>query len=1034
MAKTRKDINHLNAGEWSTKVYNRSDHEKHASACRQAKNVISTPHGAVTKRKGFEMVAPAKYDNRIFRPVRFRFSKSDTMLLEMGHEYVRFHVNRKQVRETAKSLESATAADPVVVTSTAHGYSDGDEVYIDDCEEMTELNGRWLIVSNKTTDTFELTDRDGNDIDGSAWTAESTGGFVEKVYEIASIYEESELYDLDYAQKNDVMWFCDGNNPVQRLIRFGLTNWTFTEYEFAFPPALDPNVEAGQLLEVDATTGTGATMTASGHTPFTADHVGSYWVLRHFRESEEIAASGVTNAIKALGNLTFETSGKWNGTVTVYKSIVESPNFSTYTASEWIEVGSYTSASADENGKNFNVRFEQEDEARYYFLGGDVSSAKATLRSEASLVEGAVKVTAFTSSTEVTVDIVEDLHSTAVTEDWSEGAWSDVQGYPATVALFEKALWFARTDTYPQGIWKSETDLFDSYKLGNEDTDGLFIELDSKERNDILWMVPSDKLMIGTSGSEWTLSGTDLNSIISPTNIVARRQENKGSKDIRPETVDDTIMYVQRGSTERLRELAFSLERDKFHGADMQIFSEHLTSSGIVSVAYQSVPNPIIWVCCNDGRLLSFTYEKDQNVYAWNPHDTQGYFEGVETVYSADDDEVWVCAKRTIDGTVRRFVERLSGVYNPSVNVYDSGQNEDAQICFCVDTTGSMRSIIEDTLELADQIASIYGSAYRDVQFALIGFKDEDDDPVFDPIFDFASYTSFREELAAITVFGGGTHLPENGYGAIVKACEDLSWRSGYDHQVLLFTDEASHERGATQAEALAALNSVEAEFIYGTTTKAGYTYLSNQTGGFNFTSVDDFVSQLGGFVVVPETISGKRFLDCSSYFPQNTSLSINKLWHLEGEEVFILADGYVLDPQTVTNGTLTFDQTYSIIFVGFGYDAIVQPLQINADQNVGSSRGYTKVISAVYASLIDTAGISYCDGSKDASGALKYRSVSFREGNADQSLPPALFNGDVELMTNTGHERDPVVILKSSDPLPFTLAALVIHYDVTSP
>jgi len=1032
MPKSRKDIYHLNAGEWSRKVYGRVDHEKHSSACRQARNVISWPHGAVSKRKGFELVAPTKYDDKICRPVRFRFSKSDTMLLEMGHEYVRFHVNGQQVREAPTGIGSMSAANPIVATATGHGYSDGNEIYLQGFVEMPEMNERWVKVASSTSDTFEIQDRDGNDIDGSAWTAEATGGTAEKVYEIASIYTEADLYNLDYAQKNDVMWFCDGAHPVQQMIRFGLTSWTISEYEFAFPPALDPNVEAGQLLEVDAKTGTGATMTAGGHTPFSSAHVGSYWVLRHFRKSSEVTASGVTNAIKAIGNLTLETSGKWSGTVIVYKAQVQSPNLATYTASEWTEVGSYTSNnSTDGDGKNFNVRFTQDDESRYYHMGGSVGDAKATLRSEAVLIEGAVKITGFTSATEVTVDIVRELESTDITEDWSEGAWSRLQGYPRAMCLFEKAIWFANTSAYPQGIWKSETDLFDSFQLGTDDTSALFIELDSKERNDILWMVDQDKLMIGTSGSEWTLAGTDLNSVISPTNIVARRQENKGSQAIRPETVDDVVMYVQRGSSQSLRALSFSIERDKFHALDMQEFSDHLTAGGLRSIAYQPTPDPIVWCCTGDGKLLSFTYERDQNVYAWNPHDTDGDFEGVEVIYGSQDDEVWVATNRTISGVTRRFLERMSGDYNPSLSLDDRSIKQDAQIAFCVDTTLSMRGIIDDILELADQIASVYGSAYRDVQFALIGFKDEDDSPVFEPNLDFTSYTSFKIALEGISTSGGGDG-PENGYGSIVQACNSYSWNERYAHEVLMFTDESSHERGATQSQALSALNSIDAVFHFGTVSNAGYQFLSDQTGGFNFNSLEDFLSKLKTSTTVPESDSKKRFVDCSKYYDQNSDLTIRGLWHLEGEAVEVLADGYHVQGLTVTNGAIVFDSLFSTVFVGLKYEVFVQPLQINADSVVGSSTGYTKVMSSVYADLIDTIGLKYSDGSKSADGAIKYRDVTFRGGNQDQSLPPQLFNGEVELIMNTGHERDPILILKHDAPLPFTLAGLIIHYDVT--
>lgn len=73
--------------------------------------------------------------------------------------------------ETTYTISGATAANPVVITATAHGFSNGDTVYIDGVIGMTQLNGKTFTVANKTADTFEL-----SGIDGSAYTAYSSAG------------------------------------------------------------------------------------------------------------------------------------------------------------------------------------------------------------------------------------------------------------------------------------------------------------------------------------------------------------------------------------------------------------------------------------------------------------------------------------------------------------------------------------------------------------------------------------------------------------------------------------------------------------------------------------------------------------------------------------------------------------------------------------------------------------------------------------------------------------------------------------------
>jgi hypothetical protein len=73
------------------------------------------------------------------------------------------------------TITGATQADPVVITATSHGFSNGDRVKITDVVGMTELNDRYFIVANVTADTFELYDEDG-----STHTAYSSAGTATK--------------------------------------------------------------------------------------------------------------------------------------------------------------------------------------------------------------------------------------------------------------------------------------------------------------------------------------------------------------------------------------------------------------------------------------------------------------------------------------------------------------------------------------------------------------------------------------------------------------------------------------------------------------------------------------------------------------------------------------------------------------------------------------------------------------------------------------------------------------------------------------
>lgn len=73
------------------------------------------------------------------------------------------------------SVSNATNAEPIVVTSAGHGYTDGMIVVVAAVEGNTNANGTW-VVTNATTDTFELYTTAG--VASSGNSAYTTGGTI----------------------------------------------------------------------------------------------------------------------------------------------------------------------------------------------------------------------------------------------------------------------------------------------------------------------------------------------------------------------------------------------------------------------------------------------------------------------------------------------------------------------------------------------------------------------------------------------------------------------------------------------------------------------------------------------------------------------------------------------------------------------------------------------------------------------------------------------------------------------------------------
>lgn len=128
------------------------------------------------------------------------------------------------------SISAITEADPGVITAEAHGYSDGDEIFISDVEGMTELNNKYYLVVYIDADSFSLTDIDGNAIDTSGYTTYTAGGKCDGVYEIDTPYVEADLDSLQFAQKADLMYIVHPNYEPRKLTRSGDADWTLATY------------------------------------------------------------------------------------------------------------------------------------------------------------------------------------------------------------------------------------------------------------------------------------------------------------------------------------------------------------------------------------------------------------------------------------------------------------------------------------------------------------------------------------------------------------------------------------------------------------------------------------------------------------------------------------------------------------------------------------------------------------------------------------------------------------------------------------
>ena len=81
--------------------------------------------------------------------------------------------------QTATTITAATQANPVVITAAGHGLSNGQKVAIKSAGGMTEINDQVFTVSGVSGADFSLQDDTPANVDGTGFTAYTTGGTVQ---------------------------------------------------------------------------------------------------------------------------------------------------------------------------------------------------------------------------------------------------------------------------------------------------------------------------------------------------------------------------------------------------------------------------------------------------------------------------------------------------------------------------------------------------------------------------------------------------------------------------------------------------------------------------------------------------------------------------------------------------------------------------------------------------------------------------------------------------------------------------------------
>ena len=519
---------------------------------------------------------------------------------------------------------------------------------------------------------------------------------------------------------------------------------------------------------------------------------------------------------------------------------------------------------------------------------------------------------------------------------------SSANAAPSVCAYFNQRKVYAATAVAPNTFFASRPGLYNNFDTSqpSQADDAITGTLVAEEVNAInsLTAMPSGLIAL-TSDGAYLISGGAPGAAFTPSQAIATTQAFSGAAPLPPLRINYDLLYVQsRGSA--VRDLSYNFYVNVYTGVDISALSSHLLfGRQIVQWAYAEEPHYMAWMIRDDGILLSLTYLKEQEIYGWARHDTQGSFVSVEVIQESGEDVAYFAVQRYVNGKFVYFIERLASRFFGA----DSGLNipSDPAQAWCVDagsqyplgTPQANLTFAPGTAEIgtlaAPQIIT-GGSGYAAPQvniFDLTGTGAQID------------LTVAAGVITGATLVSGGSGYTNPGFeivdatgsGAVISAAVQTLLTFNADQPVFAATDVGFVLRAAGGV---------------GTVTE----FITNQQVQVSMsTMVAGLLVNVPGAVVMPPLAPGAWFLTK----PQTV---VGGLDHLTGSMVAILADGSVVTPQVVTDGCITLPEAADAIIAGHGFSCQLKTLRLDA--GTPTIQGRRKTLPAVTIRAHDTRGL----------------------------------------------------------------------------
>lgn len=577
-------------------MYGRTDLAKYHVGAALLRNFFVDYRGGASTRSGSAFVGQCKDSTKPNRLIPFQFNTLQAYALVFGDFSMRVVMNGAYVLEPSKAITGISQANPGVISQAAHGYSNGDLLFLSGIVGMTQLNQRYATVANVTTNTYTLVDMYGVPIDTTGYGVYVSGGTTGRVFTLTTPYAAEDLALIKFTQSADVMTLVHPGYAPYTLTRTQHYVWTLSPITF--------------VPTTPAPSGVTATNNAVGTQYPNTGYKYQVTAIVGGVESLPSTPAAVTGV--ALGqNVGCQNTVSWSST----------PNAQLYKIYRTQE----------------NLSSAVPDGALFGYIGS------ANPASVNKFIDDNILPDFTNCPPQANNPFTNNNNPSCVTYYQQRAVFGGLANGPETID-FSKTGDFFNMD----------------YAIPSKPDDNIEITIASQQVNAVKHLISMQSLIALTSSGAWKIDAGTAGTAITPSQIEAVPQAYNGCSDVPPLTINYDILYVQsKGSIVRDLSYNFYvniytgsditvLSSHLFHGQQ------------IVEWCYAEEPYKLVWAVRSDGSLLSLTYLKEQEVNAWARHDTSGKYKSICSISEGDEDAIYTIVQRLVNGQYLQYIERFA--------------------------------------------------------------------------------------------------------------------------------------------------------------------------------------------------------------------------------------------------------------------------------------------------------------------------------------------------------------------------------------